>query len=352
MIGLVVPTLNRSSFVIRQLHYYAEQGEGICLYIGDSSGREHADKTLQAIRDLDGQVAIEYFSFPELNDVQATAELLHRVKEPYTALLPDDDLIVPPSLRRCADYLEAHEGYSSAHGVAIAGAINTGRITYLGGYTQKAVEQESGRQRIQAYLNDYYAAHFAVHRTEQFRRFFDAAVPIPERGFWELLPCCMSIIGGKAKQLDCLYLFRQHHDQRYLLRDLFDVINSDKWAPSYKLLHDELVRELVRVDGICEAEAADLIKKAVYSYVANGLLVHWQSKWGKSLRMGSKGGLSESLTATAKNVIKGIPGLGQFAKKIKMRKELFTEEALLRPSSKYYEDFIPLHKHLTSDFSL
>ena len=55
MISLLIPTLNRSDFVDRILHYYAEQKYPSPIFIGDSSNDEEFEKSASIVKKLSGQ---------------------------------------------------------------------------------------------------------------------------------------------------------------------------------------------------------------------------------------------------------------------------------------------------------
>ena len=64
IVGIVIPTKNRSRFVIQQLRYYASLNSPHTIYIGDSSNEEHKQKILAVIEDLKGKVNVVYRSYP------------------------------------------------------------------------------------------------------------------------------------------------------------------------------------------------------------------------------------------------------------------------------------------------
>ena len=52
MLGILIPTLNRSDFVVRQLNYYASVNCHYTIYLGDSSNAHHLEAVLSAIERL------------------------------------------------------------------------------------------------------------------------------------------------------------------------------------------------------------------------------------------------------------------------------------------------------------
>jgi hypothetical protein len=205
------------------------------------------------------------------------------------------------------------------------------------------VEQASARERLTDYLGSYFVTLFSVHRTQDFRREMDAAAPMPDKAFRELLPCCLSIVRGKAKEMKCLYLIRQAHDRRYLLPDVYDWVTSPNWLPSYQVFRDRLADELEQQDRIPLCEAREVVKQAFWSYLTRGLMKHWDWRYGKR-----RGKSASSWRETARR----IPGLRSAWHKARSflprRDHELSLEALLRSSSPYHEDFMPIYRTITT----
>jgi hypothetical protein len=146
----------------------------------------------------------------------------------------------------------------------------------------------------------------------------------------ELLPCCLSVLQGKVKELDCLYLVRQSHGQRYFLPNKYDWINSPNWLPSYQVFCDCLARELARQDRISIDKAQDVVKQAFRLYLA-----HWSSTSNR---------LREAIQAFpgAQRVWHALQSLNL------RRRDGISLAALLRPSSSYHADFMPVYRAVTA----
>ena len=66
-VGIVIPTLNRPDFVIRQLAYYAAAGSGIALYVADSTEGEGFERVGRAVDSLPVSLSVVHLSLPGLN---------------------------------------------------------------------------------------------------------------------------------------------------------------------------------------------------------------------------------------------------------------------------------------------
>lgn len=348
MITLLIPTMNRSDFLIRLLHYYGDLGFQGCICIGDSSDTVHVERTRKVIKVLQGKLSIVYREYPRLNDARCLQQLLDFVSTPYAAYVADDDFLTPAALEQCARFLDGHPDYSAAHGVAALISLQSsgayGQVVGASRYRQLVIEAESASQRLLNYLSNYWVALFSVHRIESWRVMYRDISLLEDRSFGgELLPCCLSVIQGKVKELDCFYLVRQGHEQRYLLPDTYDWITSPNWLPSHQVFRDSLAEELVRQDGISMDEARDVVKQAFWSYLAKGLNKKWQSRYSQA-------------SADARNrwrqAARAIPGARRiwrllYSLKPKAHDE-FSLPALLDPSSPYHADFMPIYRAVTT----
>ena len=57
-VSILIPTLNRSEFLIRQLRYYASVNSPHSVYIGDASNQEEYDKTKKVVNELKSIISI------------------------------------------------------------------------------------------------------------------------------------------------------------------------------------------------------------------------------------------------------------------------------------------------------
>jgi glycosyltransferase domain-containing protein len=348
-VSLLVPTLNRSEFLIRLLHYYVDTAFKGWLVIGDSSDDHHAERTARAIRALNGALKVTHGRYPALNEPRTTRQLLGLVTTPYVAFMPDDDFVVPASMARCVEFLERHPDYSLVHGRAVMvmlqhnGAYGPVEDLWPHYWTEEC--GSTATERLRNFLGSkYFASLFSVHRTAQLRAIYcrGNVVPVlPDKVFMEVLAGCLAVIQGKAKRLDCLYIVRHHHDQRYLVADLYDWITGPDWFPAYEGFRNCVVEELARQDRISVEEAREVVKSAFWPWLASRLMSHWQKRqtlngdhrrWREIARR-----LPGLKTAwrTLRTMLPGTAGAVSLP-------------ALLRPSSPYHQDFMPIFRAVTT----
>ena len=347
MVGIVIPTMNRPDFLLRQLNYYAGIEGRHTIYVGDSSDSSHYDQVSAVVRRINSRVKVVHLRLPGLNDTQAITELLQFVEEPYAAFVGDDDFLVPQTLGKCAQFLKLHPEFGTAHGVFTLCNLESsgayGNMVLSRYYKQEALEQDSARRRLTDYLGNYWVTLFSVHRTQSFLMEMDVAKNIPCKSFRELLPCCLAVVRGKSKQLNFLHAVRQAHEQRYLLPDPFDWVTSVDWSPSYSAFRDCLAEEVARQDRIGLEESREVVSKAFLAYLVNGLVDVWGHRYvnsGPSLR-------SRSVAAA-----RWVPGLRRGRNTLRSflreKRDKLSLQAMLHPNSPYHEDFMPIYREITA----
>ncbi len=339
----MIPTINRSEFVIRQLRFYASVGGRIGVYIGDSSTDEEFDKVAAACARLGNQVKVVHRRLPKSNDIQAVCELFPDVDEPYSCFIGDDDFFIPSSLERCADFLTGHSDYSIAVGRAALFAISSdkmyGDIESLVPYGQRPIELSTASERLLDYLYRFFATQFSVHRTENFRKEMESARHVKDRAIREILTSTLAVVHGKAKQLDLLYLLRGDHPNRYLQPDAYDILTNPYWHGAYEVFFDTLSKAVAAKDGIPVEQAREVVKQGFWAFTSRGLIHKWNMRYGKP-----SNGLRTRLSK--------IPAVASTWHRLRSflpaERNQMSLHALLRRSSAYNTEFSQFYKFITS----
>ena len=351
LVAILIPTLNRSEFLIRQLQYYASVKSKHPVYIGDGSGPEHQKDMELAVRKFQDQLTIHYYHWPDLNDQQTIKKLGLVAQEKYCAFVGDDDFLVPDSLTLCARFLEQNLEYRTAQGKGVifsldgSGPCNT--FKSLGTYwAHKEALETTGIERILQFGSNYWVPQFSVHRQEEFVEDSKDYGTLSDRSFGELLHSFTFITKGKSKFIDCLYLIRQVHDARYHLPDIFDWLTNPHWLPSFERFSKSLSEILASVDDIEISEAQDVVKQAFWAYLARGLTNKYNV---------NKFGADEIPRSSVKDWLKDIPSVLLLAQKGRVLTSVFSSrkgeislQALRRPTSPYHRDFMPVYHVITS----
>ncbi len=356
-ITIHIPTKNRSDFLFRLLHYFADTKYQHWIFIGDSSNDFHLEETKKTIQSLKYKLKIKHFECPGASDAEAVAQMNQFVTTPYCAILPDDDFLCTNGINKCIDFLENNSDYGAAHGSGMGTLLTQvggpyRSLSYLHCYEQTTLAAPSGSLRLRDYFAaGPYALLFSVHRTRDWQEMFQepgfTTSPAPwarhEFIFIELIPSAVSSIRNKVKELDCLYLMRFFHQGIYSQIKAQDWLNSPDWSPGFKNLRDRLIDELIQQDGISKKEAEKVFKQAFQPFLDRVNLQAYQSSKGKS-----KGG---ALSFLVKKIDQQLPGFKKTCVRISTyldeRKKINLLPSLLKPTSPYYQDFLPIYRAIT-----
>lgn len=330
MLTIMIPTMNRSDFLIRLLNYYADTGYKHWISIGDSSDPEHVEKTKNAIKNIGGRLKVIYNEFPGLNDAECMQQIVKTVSTPYVVFVADDDFLVPNGLEKCISFLENNQDYNSAHGIANVFTLQSsapyGKFVSSYNYRLPSIEAETASQRILDHLSNYSVALFCVHRIESWKDMY--ADITPKHFAAEMLPCCLSVIHGKVKQLDCFYLVRQNHNIRFKQPDRHEWMSSPDWDTSYNYFIDRLAEELSLQDGITLEKSRNIIENTFKLYL---------DSWTKSM-----------IYARIGKVARYIPFMKYIITYYKNKcSGNLSLKMLLNPSSPYHSDFMPVYRIVT-----
>ena len=383
-VAILIPTMNRSDFLIRQLQYYASVNSPHPVYIGDASDDEHKEQLEMTIEQLQHLITIHYHHWPGHNDRQALARLIELTEESYCAFAGDDDFLIPNSLTKCARLLKQNQEYRTAQGKGPVFTLDEpgpyGEMKGLGAYWLKnEIEENTGKQRLLKFFpQSYFVNQFSVHRKEEFLQDSEFYQIIDDSSFAELLHTSLAVIKGKSKFIDSLYLIRHVHPEQHTgsylnwKNDFFDWLTHPDWQPSFQVFNDTLIRALCEVDGIEENEASEIVKQAFWSYLAGGMWRKYQSKYGQTTSSKQNAIVNGKVNSwkSLRELVKKIPGAREVVNQLRNVKasivpgheDLMTKEdrlvmraekgelslpVLLHPSSPYHEDFLPVYEAIT-----
>ena len=363
MVTIIIPTINRSEFLIRLLKYYNETGFKGCICIGDSSTREHVEKTKKVIESLRSDLNIRYLEFPGLDCSNTKERLVATIDTPYAALCGDDDILITPALEKSVEFLDEHLEFNAAWGRAIKIRLESeggahGRIVKCARKIQPVVEGDSACKRLLNWVNFGTDVIFAVHRTECFKKMYlEDTYLIEEHHAHGGIPATItSVINGKVKELPKLYLIRQTHSKRarfskdypILRKNAFKRITSPQWFDSYQFFFNRIVTELIEKDSVSEEIASEVAEQVLF-YDLNTKM---QRLYKKSYPEGPY--LTPSTIPSRKDNLCGIalPDLvvnlaRAISHKVQPNRKYFEElslPSLLNSKSPYNDDFMPAYK--------
>ncbi|MGP3372457.1 TIGR00180 family glycosyltransferase, partial [Escherichia coli] len=197
--------------------------------------------------------------YPSISGPMCLKELIGIVEEKYVAFSGDDDFLVPRTLSKCIDFLENHPEYRTVQGKGISFELSDigpyGTKMAITPYYLKYAEEDTPSERLQAFLANYWVPLFSVHRTPEFLEDHANLEKLTDIAFTEIMANCCTIIGGKSKLLDDLYVVRQCHSQRHLLAKYTKWVNGEQWKPSYEIFSETLKDALVKAENISSEDA-------------------------------------------------------------------------------------------------
>ena len=350
MYTIIIPTKNRSDFLIRLLNYFADTNFKHWIHIGDSSNELHVKRLKEIIEKLEDKLNIIYHEYPVLNVSKCTKQLLQEVSTPYASLLADDDFLVQKSLESCIDFLELNPAYIACHGIGAVFRLRQsgpyGQFDNIWEYLLPSREEETASKRFLNHLSNYSNNLFSVYRTPILKRTFENdAIPDTSLG-GDLLPSCLASILGNSKKLDCFHIIHQTHKQQQPIEH-YDWITSHNWFPSYQIFYNTLSEELMKQDGITIGEAHAVVKQAFWAHLRYKSNRHFQNRYGSLGALGCVERIKEE--------IKHIPcvkNMWNIVKNIQYKihpSNHITLPALLNPSSPYHADFMPVYRAVAED---
>lgn len=330
-ITLFIPTYNRPEFLLRALRYYYSMNFHGKISIGDSSDEAIAKQIREAISQFANSLDINYRHLPGCNSAMVVHILAEEADTAYATIIGDDDFLIPSGIAKCVNFLNVHPDYVAAHGVGViisSCSIDAKSIS-TGYYPQSIISETTAVQRLVTHMTNYTVGLFSVHRIEVWRTMYKNTGDIADTRFGvELLQCCLSVILGKIKQLDGLYLIRQVHEMRYLLPTWFKWITNESWYPSYTTFRDCLAKAIAGQDGITLEEAKHVVENVFAVYLAQQCIPINSPKW--------------------RSIAKKIPGARTIWHVLQPLFNKYCLSSMLKRKSPYYKDFMPIYRIVTN----
>jgi len=360
-ITLIVPTINRSDFVIRLLRYYDSLNFKHFIMIGDSSNHEEFDKTNHVVSEINGRLNVEHSHYPDLTNYAVTYKLIQNVSTPYSAFMPDDDFLVPDSIEKLIVFMDKHSDYSCAWGKTILFTLQEhgayGLIRSLGPNNQAtnfSIEENSAKERLFAHINNYSSVFIGVCRTKMLEKALRNSMEMNSTGnmsdktwwtaqqFGEMLTSYSLVLQGKIKSFDCLYWVRQFHDQRYVFNGYFDWLTSKNWLTCYNMTALQIKEDIIENDGIDEESAGNIVKHAFYNALIKGINCEHNLYYDDN---------RDGIFRRIKNIAKQVTFLrsaNNVLQSVFYSSKDLSLPVLLNKQSPYHDDFMPVYQVVTA----
>jgi len=339
-VAILIPTRDRPEFIERTVHYYCDINSPHPIYIGDASSESLKHNISEWTKD--SSLIVHYNNWPKLNASKTLTALAKAAKkdgEQFAAFHGDDDLFVPESLSKCANFLEQNSEYATAQGKAALVTLDRsgpyGHIERTGKYWEKKeIIGETPLERLDEMLDNYFVAQFSVHRLGEFLDACKTFEKIPCDRWGEIYQSLIFSMQGKSKHFNVFYLMRHVHPDRNMWggkprsTNILEWITTPTWYPSYQLVCEDLSIQLSD-SGISLPEIQDRINE----YLKKGLRIKLLSPRANFLY-------------EIKNILKShFPLLAFFKSWVGLQfKSTDDLSILINPKSKYYQEFSLISK--------
>lgn len=273
-ITIVIPTVNRPEFLVRQLAYYAGQHFPYPLVVADSS-----DTRTIIPEVLLKSLNITHLELPREGVAEAIIAANQQISTKYAAFIGDDDFFIPEGLAACAEFLDSHPDYGAANGKAWAFALPTpyGKASDISYSDSPETVENTAGGRLREYLAHYNTTLFSVNRTENWLKMWSPVCTRLDQWFGdELLPSCMAAILGKVKSLPDPYMVRQGHPGRIFGLPVYEWLHQDQWQFWYHVFCDTLSAEIAGIDKISYEVARVEVELAFSVYMSQYHGKYWR----------------------------------------------------------------------------
>ena len=293
MLTIILPLKNNDEFTERWF-LYANQNE--CPYeiiIADGGNEQGIGRILKDKSSL-SKVSYKYIRYP-LDENYAfyynkIADVVSRVKTPYCLLLDNDDFFIYKSIKKSIDFLENNLDYISCGGQYSTFYFKDkadktyGTDFKINNFNrQTSIDDNSSKNRLNKQFNNYQVNYYHIYRTEALQEYLtiQSELNLKDVFLSEMLLTYLSVIDGKSKYLDDIYLLRQIQFENSSARkeeqkgDYFDRMLSPVWSEEFSEFVKILAKRLSQKDNISYDDAEAAIKKGyrlhVAKYIAHSL---------------------------------------------------------------------------------
>jgi glycosyltransferase domain-containing protein len=330
-VAVLIPTMNRPDFLLRQLRFYEMMHSPHPVYLSDSSNPENAEKIKNGIKEIKNFEIVYQWAEPGKDYAY---QLMPLIKEKYSVRVGDEDMLIPATISACADFLEKHPDYGTCAGKQINIRFRPedhnkpyGIIAYPTTPINNSLEDDDMLIRIKNFQPDTGFICFAVTRVETEKSIRDITKNFSlTEDMMEFLLNSMLIISGKFKVLDALSYIMQVSDLR-----TFDHTTSENFELTgvhWKICRDKYT-DFIQKKWKKSRDESSIIAKTLY---ISGIANMYSSTWLNDDRIQSK--------STQPNTVKK---LRHFFSKIPLAKNIYYRlkppPYVDRPESKYFKDF-------------
>jgi len=288
--NIIIPTYNRPNHLERILDYYDKYGNDFDIIVADSSSNENKELNKEVILSFPG-LNIQYLDkYPEeINRYYKFTDMVNYAKEKYCVFCADDDFVTPNGIKDSIDFLEKNPDFTVAHGYYITFWLKSKerrekQFFWEVRYLNQSIAFSDPKVRLDKHLSEYFRpTTYGVHRTDFLKMIYKELLNFEVNPviFGEMLPSMLTLIYGKSKCLNVLYMAREAGFHYLARRDGFyhghepistrgllsECKNEGKYDKEYEKFRECLAAHLTKKSRIDIKESKKLIDKAMFIYM-------------------------------------------------------------------------------------
>ena len=287
---------DRTAYTCRWMTYLDSITFPFSVLIADGGSDEDLPRVLSDTSSFPN-VSYEYVRYPPdrcYADFYAKLEnALARIQTPFVAMADNDDFFVVHGLQESVDFLRLRPEYAACGGQIAYFSVHPpesanpeqlvygARVTWRPSFIQQPPFARTASERVRNHFGGFLEPYYHVQRTTALRRHFSAVKDLnpTDLCLQEYLHCFLTAITGEAKQLDTLYLARQHNspDSAYRAHtaragDWFGRMLAPSWSAEFGQMVDIASSALAETDGLSLEEARAWVITSYRLSAAPGVL--------------------------------------------------------------------------------
>lgn len=204
--SIVIPTKDRPHYLKRTLNFLSKEKCSFPILIGDSS---IDDFDCSAYSDLN----IKYTNFStDISVIDRIIEKIKTTETKYIMMLGDDDFVNLQTISELCDFLDNNPDFVAVDGQEIRVVCRESGISRNIFHRQPDLSQKNNEERLFKHCKLYWPTFYTIQKRDVLLNSFLFQKKILHLGclFQELGGSIISVIQGKYKNFDKLYLIRQN----------------------------------------------------------------------------------------------------------------------------------------------
>lgn len=269
-ITVIIVTYNRVFFMRRLLNYYKDVGFEYNLLIADASDTKDREINKDIYNNVKQHLNIDIYYLPGKNVIECIDEVVKVAKTPYCIINPDDDFLIPSTLKKMSTYLCKNKEYIAVNGSAVLVEERYlkdcgNKVISTGPYSMREVQGDTAENRLENLFDDYYGVLFSLYRTNIFKKIFRKTLGKGIISF-ELIPASRAALFGRIGHIKDLMLCRSANEFRLKIKKPIKQIFEPCWSEEVERFQSDVVNNLIEIDNFSYNEAVEIFIRIFSRY--------------------------------------------------------------------------------------